>query len=609
MNAEGSDARLIDGRFELLQRLGGGGMGLVWRARDNALHREVALKEVRPPDPAMAAADPEGARELRERVLREARALARLQHPHVVIIHHIVDTADHPHPWLVMELVTGGSLADRLARGPLTVPEAAGIGRGVLSALRAAHAAGIQHRDVKPGNVLLRPDGTPVLTDFGIAAMRDATALTSTGALIGSPEYIAPERIRGSEGDPSSDLWSLGMMLYVAVEGHHPLRRATTLATLAAVLDEPLPPPVRSGQLGPLLAALLARDPALRPDAEQLDRALAAAEAGAAPGPAHGPAVGAVAWSPTGLDTPRPAPAPWPGADRATFGLSPGTGAATGPAYGYGQGHGGGPVDAVAHPGATGPAHPGHPGYPTDATPPGRVVPAPRGRRVRAVLFSVAAVTLTGVLAWNLRPGSGADGGSGAAPPPAASSTGVTGTGTTGAADPAASTAATPGPAASSPGTAKSAPPSAVPPDFLTPAGVRTTVDAVRPYLADSKITDLTVYPTYASATGPTTADATVYDRLSYRDGKVTRSPGGTMTSRDKTVDLRSFDWEIIPALLQKAQDTLNVPNPTSRYLIIGPDSVDGTPSIRVYLSGPYGGGYLAADTKGKVKRSFPRGG
>ncbi|MFD0345430.1 serine/threonine-protein kinase [Kitasatospora aburaviensis] len=125
-----------------------------------------------------------------------------------------------PAPWLVMELVSGGSLADRIARGPLTVPEAARIGRGVLAALRAAHAAGIQHRDVKPGNVLLRPDGTPVLTDFGIAAMQDATALTATGALIGSPEYIAPERIRGEEGNPSSDLWSLGMMLYVAVEGH-----------------------------------------------------------------------------------------------------------------------------------------------------------------------------------------------------------------------------------------------------------------------------------------------------------------------------------------------------------------------------------------------------
>ncbi|MEU6239087.1 serine/threonine-protein kinase, partial [Kitasatospora sp. NPDC047058] len=278
MNTGGPQARLIDGRFELIARLGGGGMGLVWRARDNALHREVALKEVRPPDPAMAEADPDGAHELRERVLREARALARLQHPNVAVIHHIIDTPEHPHPWLVMELVTGGSLADRIAKGPLSVPEAARIGRGVLAALRTAHTAGILHRDVKPGNVLLRADGSPVLTDFGIAAMQDATALTATGALIGSPEYIAPERIRGEEGNPSSDLWSLGMLLYVAVEGHHPLRRGTTLATLAAVLDEPLPPPARSGPLGPVLAAVLGRDPRLRPDAEQLDRALAAAE-------------------------------------------------------------------------------------------------------------------------------------------------------------------------------------------------------------------------------------------------------------------------------------------------------------------------------------------
>ncbi|WP_344339736.1 serine/threonine-protein kinase, partial [Kitasatospora putterlickiae] len=282
MNTGGPGTRLIDNRFELLERLGGGGMGLVWRARDTMLHREVALKEVRPPDPAMAAADPTAADELRERVLREARALARLQHPNVAVIHHIVDTPGHPHPWLVMELVTGGSLADRIARGPLTVPEAARIGRGVLAALCAAHAAGIQHRDVKPGNVLLRADGTPVLTDFGIAAMRDATALTATGALIGSPEYIAPERIRGEEGNPSSDLWSLGMLLYVAVEGHHPLRRATSLATLAAVLDEPLPPPTRCGPLGPVLTALLARDPAVRPGAAHLDQVLAAAEPGVA---------------------------------------------------------------------------------------------------------------------------------------------------------------------------------------------------------------------------------------------------------------------------------------------------------------------------------------
>ncbi|MFG3055195.1 protein kinase [Kitasatospora sp. NPDC048239] len=611
MNADGSDARLIDGRFELLQRLGGGGMGLVWRARDNALHREVALKEVRPLDPAIAAANPDGARELRERVLREARSLARLQHPNVVIIHHIVDTSEHPHPWLVMELVSGGSLADRLAQGPLTVPEAAMIGRGVLAALRAAHAAGIQHRDVKPGNVLLRPDGTPVLTDFGIAAMHDATALTATGSLIGSPEYIAPERIRGHDGGPSSDLWSLGMMLYVAVEGHHPLRRATTLATLAAVLDEPLPPPVCAGVLGPLLSALLARDPAARPDAEQLDRALAAAEYGA--GPVPGPAA---PWpsasqaspgspgSPVSTPTPWPtpgaaAPGPvqhWPTGASGTFpppgvpGHFPPSGASgTFPPPGFG------PVDAaVGGPAATDPTRPTYP------------APARRGGRTAVVTASVVAVALTGVLAWNLRPGDGTT---------TTGTGGVSGPGNPGASPastvgaPPASTAPVPTEPAATTSTAdRTAAPPATQPDLLTPAGVRATIDAMRPQMSGTRIKQLTVYPTYASAEAPTVADPKLYDRLSYRDGKVTHTPGGTLSSSDKMSDLQSFDWEIIPGALKKAQDTLNVPNPTSRYLIIGPDILDGTPTIRVYLSDAYGGGYLSVDTKGTVKRSYPRG-
>ncbi|MFC7593194.1 serine/threonine-protein kinase [Nonomuraea antimicrobica] len=280
--------RVIDGRFELVERLGGGGMGLVWRAWDVALHREVALKEVRPPDPSIDEHDPTHARELRSRVLREARALARLNHPHVATIHHIVDPGEQGYPWIVMELVTGGSLQDRIQRGPMPSVEVARLGREVLSALRAAHAVGIQHRDVKPANVLLRDDGRSVLTDFGIAAMRESTSLTATGSFIGSPEYMAPERINGVEGDPASDLWSLGMMLYVAVEGRHPLRRSTTLATLAAVLNQDVPPPERAGTLTPVLVALLTRDPAGRPDAETLDRMLAAAADPHAPPPPPG---------------------------------------------------------------------------------------------------------------------------------------------------------------------------------------------------------------------------------------------------------------------------------------------------------------------------------
>ncbi|MGW0818781.1 serine/threonine-protein kinase [Streptomyces viridiviolaceus] len=283
---------VIDGRFELVERLGSGGMGTVWRARDTVLQREVALKAVR--------ADADASDSTRERVLREARALARLSHPHVVTVHQIIDT--DPHPWIVMELVPGVSLQQRLADGSLGPQEAARIGRQVLSALRVAHAAGIQHRDVKPANILLRTDGSAVLTDFGIAALHDATALTATGELVGSPEYMAPERVRGHGDAPASDLWSLGLVLYVCVEGVSPLRRATTLATLAAVLDDPVPPPVRSGPLGPVLAALLVRDPVARPDAERLDALLAQVEAGTSP---H--------WTlPTVAAAPAPTPAPTP---------------------------------------------------------------------------------------------------------------------------------------------------------------------------------------------------------------------------------------------------------------------------------------------------------
>ncbi|MFF3321836.1 serine/threonine-protein kinase [Streptomyces sp. NPDC002889] len=306
MNAPGD---LIDGRFELIERLGSGGMGTVWRSRDTVLHREVALKAVRSDAGASGA--------VRERVLREARALARLSHPHVVTVHHIVDS--DPHPWIVMELVAGDTLQHRLDEGVLTPARAARIGREVLSALRAAHAAGIQHRDVKPANVLLRPDGSAVLTDFGIAALEGASSLTATGELIGSPEYIAPERLRGRNDDPAADLWSLGLMLYVSVEGVSPLRRGSTLATLAAVLDEPVPPPVRSGPLAPVLQAVLVRDPAARPDAARLDAMLAQAQAqaqaqagaGATPHWAQPTTTapmppGPVPPVPTQLDSPRP---------------------------------------------------------------------------------------------------------------------------------------------------------------------------------------------------------------------------------------------------------------------------------------------------------------
>nr|BFE29731.1 hypothetical protein GCM10010200_019820 [Actinomadura rugatobispora] len=279
---------VIDGRFELLERLGSGGMGTVWRAQDLALHREVALKEVRVVDASLED-DPVRAAKMRERVLREARALARLDHPSVVTVHHIVDSPGMAHPWIVMELVRGRSLEDRLQDGTMAPAEAAAAGRGILAALRAAHEAGITHRDVKPANVLLRQDGSPVLTDFGIAALRESTRVTATGGLVGSPLYIAPERLRGEEGNPASDFWSLGMLLYVAVEGHHPMRRDSPVATLAAVMNGTVPPPRQAGPLAPVLSALLVPDPAARPAPEQLDRMLAQAAAGQTPAAGQAP--------------------------------------------------------------------------------------------------------------------------------------------------------------------------------------------------------------------------------------------------------------------------------------------------------------------------------
>lgn len=269
-----SPGDVVDGRFRLIERIGGGGMGTVWRARDTVLERDVALKAVRQ--------DAEVSATTRERVLREARALARLSSPHVVTVHHVVEA--EPHPWIVMELVSGESLEHRLSQGLLSPVEAAGVGRQVLAALRAAHAAGILHRDVKPANIVLRPGDDVVLVDFGIAALQDLPAdrpvLTASGQLVGSPEYMAPERIRGDDDDPASDLWSLGLVLYTAVTGVRPFRRPSAPAVLAAVLEAPLPALEETGPLAPVLRALLVRDPAARPDAARLDSMLAQVGAG-----------------------------------------------------------------------------------------------------------------------------------------------------------------------------------------------------------------------------------------------------------------------------------------------------------------------------------------
>ena len=548
----GAGRRIVDGRFELEARLGGGGMGTVWRARDVVLHRLVAVKEVRPPDRDLAEYDPEGARMLRERVLREARALARIDHPNVVTIHHIVDGGEGTYPWIVMELVSGGSLADRLAKGPMPTDEAARTGRGVLAALTAAHDAGIQHRDVKPANVLLRPDGRPLLTDFGIAAIREATGLTATGSIIGTPDFMAPERISGHEGGAASDLWSLAMMLYTAVEGHHPLRRATTLATLAAVLHDEVPPPVRAGALGPVLMGVLVRDPAARPSTAVLDRQLAAIES--AP-----PAAPADSWhnDPTSYPLAPPSPASAP---RTTAGF--------------------GPPPVVPGPGRIA-------DRPTTAPVP------PARRRVLGpiALLGVSGTTLTAVLLWWLLPLGGDSGDAASGAPTSTSSPRSSASQTIAAPD-----------AERSEETQSAS--------LLTPDGIRSAIKALKEKSGRDRFGSFTVHPDFATAKLMVNGSDTKYDDYTYRPGEGVEkgTSAGTLSSSEQPVDPDIFNWDRLPALLAEADKKLNVDDPEYRYLLLRlPDASRETPAeMAVYLSDEYGAGFLEADTQGRVTDVSP---
>ncbi|MEU1409380.1 protein kinase [Streptomyces sp. NPDC005728] len=265
----GGAGRLLAGRYRVVARLGRGGMGVVWRAVDEVLGREVAVKELRT---YTDAAGPELS-ELRVRMQREARAAARVRHPGVVAVHDIAEVDGRP--LIVMELVDGPSLDDVLReRGTMDPYETARIGAEVMDALAAAHRAGVLHRDVKPGNILLDRSGRVVLTDFGIATMDDpgdgsATHLTRSGELVGSLDYLAPERAQGADPGPASDVWALGATLYAAVEGSSPFRRTSTYSTLTAIVADPLPEPRRAGPLAPVLQRLLDKRPDGRPDAEE----------------------------------------------------------------------------------------------------------------------------------------------------------------------------------------------------------------------------------------------------------------------------------------------------------------------------------------------------
>ncbi len=271
---------VVGGRYRLDSELGSGGFGCVWRARDLTLDVDVAIKELR----LLPGMSPEEQTERLARATREARNAARLRtHENIVAIHDIVHQDDLP--WIVMDLVDGCSLAEHLAaHGPLPVDRAAAVAAALLTAIGAAHRQGVVHRDIKPANVMLSRDGKVLLTDFGTAIHATDTSLTATGMVIGSPEYTAPERLRGAEGLPASDVFSLGTTLYQAIEGVSPFRRETATASLTAVLLDQPPPPRRAGPLAHLVTRLLDKDPATRPTVQD-----ALAMTGVSAGPATTP--------------------------------------------------------------------------------------------------------------------------------------------------------------------------------------------------------------------------------------------------------------------------------------------------------------------------------
>ncbi|WP_217142509.1 serine/threonine-protein kinase [Streptomyces sp. AC627_RSS907] len=429
--------RLLAGRYRLGDAIGSGGMGRVWRAHDEVLNRTVAIKEL---TAALYVSESDRAI-LLARTRGEARAAARINHSAVVTVHDVLEHDGRP--WIVMELVEGRSLADAVKEEERVDPrEAARVGLWVLRALRAAHAAGVLHRDVKPGNVLLGDDGRVLLTDFGIAQIEGDSTITRTGEVVGSVDYLAPERVRGHDPGPASDLWALGATLYTAVEGTSPFRRTSPLTTMQAVVEEEADEPRYAGPLAPVITALLRKDPATRPDATETEHMLAQAAEGRRPNAAqayvptqyagargHGgtayPAApgaaqptggtagtpGSPVTGPTAAGRPgvahHPAQGPMTAGQAATGHPSSGPLGATGPtAQGYAaQGY------AATGPVPTGPTASGY--APTGVT--GTAPVRPRRRRLRTLALVVAVAAVVGAgTAVMMRQGD--DGGTAAGP-------------------------------------------------------------------------------------------------------------------------------------------------------------------------------------------------
>ncbi len=261
--------QVVADRYELLESVGRGGFGVVWRACDTLLQRHVAVKEIHIP----AILNDEERAGLREKVLKEARAAARLDHTNAVTVFDVID--DDGNPVIVMELVEAPNLSDLVReRGPLAPAEAARIGLEVLDVLNAAHERGIIHRDVKPGNVMVSDSGRVRLGDFGVAAILDDPTVTTSGAITGSPAYMAPEQATNKGAVAASDLWSLGATLYFAVEGRPPFDKGAPLPTLTSIVQDPPRPHTKAGALGPVLDDLLVKDPLARMSGRELRQRL-----------------------------------------------------------------------------------------------------------------------------------------------------------------------------------------------------------------------------------------------------------------------------------------------------------------------------------------------
>jgi Serine/threonine protein kinase len=401
--------RRLAGRYLLVEPIGRGGMGVVWRAHDELLDRVVAVKEV-----LYHALSQQDRERFNRRTIREARAAGRLAHPNVVVVHDVIE--EDGRPWIVMQLVPARSLGEVIkTEGPLPPERVAAIGAQVLDALRTAHEAGVLHRDVKPENVLLGTNGRVVLTDFGIATMTQETGLTVTGAITGTPAYLPPERLNGLPATPESDLWSLGATLYAAVEGQGPFDRGAPVPTMAAILKDPPRPARRAGPLGPVLDGLLRKDPDARMDARragELLRAVASGAPAAAPAPAGADAP--IAGGGTGADAGYAGAAP-PGRRDAP------TRAATGPGLETG-------APGAAGTRGTAPGTHTPPGRPPQQTGPARPDGPPPARRRRGPLIAIAlgvpALAVAGGAAWYALAADGRPGptpGAGAATTPAAS--------------------------------------------------------------------------------------------------------------------------------------------------------------------------------------------